>query len=101
MEALVEPVLYQAKEGGGAGGFQAGLRPQPQDDSRCILQEEEHLKCGRVNTAPGGGTYRMWRETFCFPISTLVSAKEVKVPPPKVAPHFRVRSVASYPTNFA
>ena len=38
-------------------------------------------------------------ETFCFPIRRLVSAKEVKVPPPKIAPHFRVRRVASNPSE--
>ena len=38
-------------------------------------------------------------ETFFSPISILVSAKEVKVPPPKIASHFRVRSAASDPAK--
>ena len=37
-------------------------------------------------------------ENFCFPISRLVSTKEVKVPPPKIASHFCMRSAASEPT---
>ena len=49
-EALIELLLYQAKEGGGKGGFLVGLRPQPRDDPRCLLQEEEHLECDGVNT---------------------------------------------------
>ena len=36
-------------------------------------------------------------ETFLFPIRRLVSAKKVKVPPPKIVSHFRVRSAASDP----
>ena len=33
--------------------------------------------------------------TFCVPISRLMSAKEVKVPPTKIAYHYRVRSATS------
>ena len=33
--------------------------------------------------------------TFCFPISRLVSTKEVKVPFPKISSHFRI-SIAAY-----
>ena len=38
-------------------------------------------------------------ETFCFPISRLMYAKEVKVLPPKIAYHFCVRSAASNPAK--
>ena len=37
--------------------------------------------------------------TFCFPISILVSEKEVKVPPTNIAFHFCMRSAASYPAK--
>ena len=37
--------------------------------------------------------------TFCFPISRLMSVKEVKVLPPKIASHFRVRRAASDPAE--
>ena len=38
-------------------------------------------------------------ETFCFPISRLVSAEKVKVPPPKIASNFQVRRYTSYPAE--
>ena len=45
-ESLVELLIYQANEGGGEGGFLAGLRPQPRADPGCLLQEEEHrVRC--------------------------------------------------------
>ena len=37
--------------------------------------------------------------TFSFPISRLISAKEVKMPPPKIVSHFHMRSVASDPAK--
>ena len=42
-EALVELLMYQAKEGGGKDELLAGLRPQPRADPGCLLQEKEHL----------------------------------------------------------
>ena len=41
--------MYQAKEGGGEGGFLAGLHPQPWADLGCLLHEEEHLVRGGVD----------------------------------------------------
>ena len=37
--------------------------------------------------------------TFYFPISRLMSAKEVNVPPPKITSHFRVKRAASDPVE--
>ena len=37
--------------------------------------------------------------TFCFPISRIVSEKEVSVPPPKIAPRFLVSGAASEPAE--
>ena len=48
-EALVNLLMYQAKEGGREGGFLAGLCPHPWDDPRCLLQEEEHLVRGGMD----------------------------------------------------
>ena len=38
-------------------------------------------------------------ETFFFPVSRLVSVKEVKALPPKIASHFYVRRAASKPAK--
>ena len=37
--------------------------------------------------------------TFCFPITRIVSVKEVKVPPPNIESHFCVMRAASDPVK--
>ena len=49
-ESLAELLLYQAKEGGREGGLLVGLCPHPRADPICLLQEEENLVPGGVNT---------------------------------------------------
>ena len=48
-EALIELLLYEAKEGGAKSGLLTGLRLQPWADHGCLLQEEEHIVSGRVD----------------------------------------------------
>ena len=96
-EALIELLLYKAKEGGGEGRLLEGLLPQPWADPGCLLQEEEHLVSGGVdpisprNKVQNMAQASIWDSTlsqptmgatFCLPISRLVSAKEVRVLPP-------------------
>ena len=56
-------------------------------------------KTAQVSSWDAALSYPVMGETFCFPISRILSAKEVKVLPPKVVSHFPVRSAASDPTK--
>ena len=111
-ETLVELLLYQAKEGGREGGFLVGLRPHPQADPGCLFQEEKISsvvgwtpsypsktvqKMAQASSWDAASSQPAMGANFCLPIKGLVSAKEVRVPPPKTASHFCMRSAASNP----
>ena len=53
-----------------------------------MQKTDQALSCDAASSQPAMG------QTFCLHISRLVSAKEVKVLPPKIAYHFRVTSAA-------
>ena len=91
-----------------------GLYPQPQADPGCLLQGDGNLVRGGSNTvvsqkhrAKDGPSLELGlclilacdEATFCFPIRRLVSAKEVKVNPPNIAYHFRMRRSAYDPAE--
>ena len=91
-----------------------GLLPQTRADPRCLLQEEKLILSGGVdpvvsqkqseNTAQASSwdsasSHPVMGATFCFPISRLMSAKEVNVPPPKITSHFRVKRAAYDPVE--
>ena len=61
--------------------------------SNTVQKTAHTLSWDKALSQPAMGT------TFCFPISRLVSVKEVKVPPPKIASHSIVITVASNPAK--
>ena len=65
----------------------------PSSPSNIVQKTAQSLIWDAASSQPVMGV------TFYFSISRLVSAKEVKLPPPKIAPHFHVRSAASNPAE--
>ena len=57
------------------------------------------LKTAQSTSWYAASSHPAMGETFCSPINRLVSAKEFKVPPPKIASQFRLRSAASDPSE--
>ena len=61
--------------------------------SNTVQKTDQSSSCDAASSQAAMGA------TFCFPISRLVFAKEVKVPSPKIAYHFQVRSAAFDPAE--
>ena len=64
-----------------------------------VISQEHHEKYGPILDLGRCLVLGCDGNNLCFPIRRLVSTKEVEVPPPKIASHFRVRSSASDPAE--